>query len=289
MLWLWRWVELGRYYPKFLNKYNYMPLFSVITIAYNSIQTIERTIQSVLNQTFSDFEYVIVDGGSTDETIDVIKKYEPLFDGRLKWKSEPDKGIYDAMNKGIQRSRGSIIGIVNSDDWLEPEALSIVYNTYQNNNLRLDCIYTGAIRFHSNNGWKKELMPDIQKFKSQANNYIMAGIRHPATFVPKAVYEKIGIFDSTMKILADTDLMVWAYYSNIDFIPINKVVSNMADGGASNGKIQLNVSKNALSDKKKMLSRYNLSPLKYAYVIGRWKMMHYIRTVSKILKLYRVR
>ena len=96
-----------------------MKQFSIITICYNSERTIERTIKSVLAQTFRDYEYIIVDGGSNDSTLDIVRRYEPLFEGRLNWKSEPDKGIYNAMNKGIERSRGNIIGIVNSDDWLE--------------------------------------------------------------------------------------------------------------------------------------------------------------------------
>ena len=85
-------------------------LFSVVTICYNSAQTIERTIKSVLAQTYTNFEYIIVDGGSTDSTLDIVKKYEPLFRGRLKWKSEPDHGIYDAMNKGILCAKGIIVG-----------------------------------------------------------------------------------------------------------------------------------------------------------------------------------
>ena len=83
--------------------------FSIITICFNSERTIERTIRSVLTQTFTDYEYIIVDGGSKDSTLDIVKKYEPLFKGRMKWKSEPDRGIYDAMNKGIMRSSGIII------------------------------------------------------------------------------------------------------------------------------------------------------------------------------------
>ena len=106
---------------------NNQPQFSIITICYNSSATIERTIKSVLAQTFTDYEYIIVDGGSKDSTLDIVKKYEPLFDGRMKWKSEPDKGIYDAMNKGISRSSGTIIGIVNSDDWLEADALESAF------------------------------------------------------------------------------------------------------------------------------------------------------------------
>lgn len=99
------------------------PLFSIATPCYNSEKTIERTIKSVLQQEFKDYEYIIVDGGSTDGTLEIIKKYEPLFEGRMKWKSEPDKGIYDAFNKGVQRSSGYYCWNVNSDDWIEPDAL----------------------------------------------------------------------------------------------------------------------------------------------------------------------
>lgn len=122
--------------------------FSIITICFNSERTIERTIRSVLTQTFTDYEYIIVDGGSKDSTLDIVKKYEPLFKGRMKWKSEPDRGIYDAMNKGIMRSSGIIIGIVNSDDWLEPEALAYVYRKFEDNGKREDVIYAGDMYFH---------------------------------------------------------------------------------------------------------------------------------------------
>ena len=87
------------------------PRFSIVTVSYNSAKTIERTIKSVLNQTYKNFEYIIVDGASTDVTIDIVKNFEPLFEGRMKWQSEPDKGIYNAMNKGIQRATGTIVGI----------------------------------------------------------------------------------------------------------------------------------------------------------------------------------
>ena len=114
------------------------PKFSIITICYNSSATIERSMKSVLAQTFTDYEYIIVDGGSKDSTLDIVKKYEPLFEGRMKWKSEPDKGIYDAMNKGIERSSGTIIGIVNSDDWLEADALETVYASFVDNGEKTD-------------------------------------------------------------------------------------------------------------------------------------------------------
>ena len=91
---------------------------SLITITYNSEKTLADTIQSVLKQTYIDIvEYIIVDGASKDNTVSIIKLYEPLFEGRMKWISEPDKGLYDAMNKGIRMATGNIIGILNSDDF----------------------------------------------------------------------------------------------------------------------------------------------------------------------------
>ena len=90
---------------------------SIITAAYNSAPTLGDTIKSVLGQTYRDIEYIIVDGKSTDDTLDVIMQYEPLFNGRLKWVSEKDGGIYDAMNKGFKMSTGDVVGILNSDDF----------------------------------------------------------------------------------------------------------------------------------------------------------------------------
>ena len=90
---------------------------TIITVAYNSAKTIRDTIESVLSQTYNDFEYIIVDGNSKDNTIDIVKGYEDRFNNRLRWISEPDKGLYDAMNKGISMATGDIIGIINSDDF----------------------------------------------------------------------------------------------------------------------------------------------------------------------------
>lgn len=147
-------------------------LFSVVTICYNSAQTIERTIKSVLAQTYTNFEYIIVDGGSTDSTLEIVKKYEPLFAGRLKWKSEPDHGIYDAMNKGILRSNGDIIGIVNSDDWLDADALLNVYDSFVSNNKDENCLYCGGIVYHKN-GMQRKWMANLKSFYKQAHLSIL--------------------------------------------------------------------------------------------------------------------
>ena len=100
---------------------------TIITTSYNSGKTIEDTILSVLSQGYEDFEHIIVDGNSKDNTMDIVRKYEKEYRGRLKYISEPDKGIYDALNKGIQMSTGDVIGFLNSDDkYAKNDVLSII-------------------------------------------------------------------------------------------------------------------------------------------------------------------
>ena len=106
------------------------PLVSVITVVYNGEKYLEQTIQSVINQTYNNIEYIIIDGGSTDTTLDIIKKYKDYISYFI---SEPDNGLYDAMNKGIRRANGELIGMLNSDDWLNLDAISTVQNAYVKN------------------------------------------------------------------------------------------------------------------------------------------------------------
>ena len=105
-----------------------MKKVSIITVCYNSDKTVRRTFESVLHQSYTEFEYIVVDGLSTDRTVEIIKEYEPLFQGRMCWISEKDNGIYDAMNKGIRMAQGELIGIINSDDYYELNAVECMVN-----------------------------------------------------------------------------------------------------------------------------------------------------------------
>lgn len=236
-------------------------MFSLITICYNSSQTIERTIKSVLAQSYTDFEYIIVDGASKDNTMDIVRQYEPLFEGRMKWVSEPDKGIYNAMNKGIMRSLGDIIGIVNSDDWLEPNTLQILADEINQDPSNREKILTGEVLFHYEDGTTQLYPTSYERYEYFAKRYRM-GLNHPATFVPRAIYDRIGLFDERFKLYADADFIIRCYEAGVGVHFIHKALSNMADGGASNVRSRRELDDSLLKYKKhcKTKSEY----LKYA-------------------------
>lgn len=260
-------------------------MFSIITISYNSEKTIETTINSVLAQTYTDYEYIIVDGASKDSTMGIIKKYEPLFGGKMKWISEPDNGIYDAMNKGIKMAKGKIIGIVNSDDWLEPDALSWINNKFMESSFREDCLYCGGIRFHQN-GQIKEMMVNLKSFYKQAPLYIMSGIRHPATFVPKKVYENVGLFNDKMRLSADQDFILRCHFKEIEFISIDKILSNMAAGGisTSNDKKSRQYS---CSDRKLMLRNFGKTGVEYFWLYYSWRIRGIVKRLIVSIGFYK--
>ncbi len=253
--------------------------FSIITICFNSEKTIDRTIKSVLAQTYKDYEYIIVDGCSKDGTLDIVKQYEPLFEGRMKWKSEPDKGIYDAMNKGIRMATGDIIGIVNSDDWLETDAVEVVAKAFEDTNT----LYCGDIVFHYTNGEQKRMDANIPLFKRNASLWIMNGIRHPATFVPRDVYDKIGLFNDKMKLSADQDFILRCYFQGVKFYHVNEVLSNMAAGGISTNNTTASLEA-SIHDRKIMLAENNIHGLKRLWLWYTWRLRGALSRLSKRIR-----
>lgn len=203
---------------------------SIITVCYNSSKTIADTVKSVISQTYLNWEHIIVDGGSTDRTVEIVKSYEKEYDGRLRLHQGPDKGIYDAMNKGIFLAKGIIVGIINSDDWYAPDAIENVVKTF------LSCpgdekVITGGLN-RVRDGQilysQKHTKIDIEGLKKGMP------LQHPAVFVTKAVYNRIGVFDLSYPHIADYDL-VWRCFAdgNVKFLFVDSVVSYMRDGGAS--------------------------------------------------------
>lgn len=235
------------------------PKFTIVTITYNSGLTVERTIKSILDQNYNDYEYIIIDGASKDNTIEIVRRYEPMFNGRLKWISEPDKGIYEAMNKGINRALGEIIGIVNSDDWLAPDALSILAEMATSSNNNPKALYCGSINFHYDNGTFQEFQSSEKRFLEGipkfSYNY---GAYHPAIFVNRHVYESIGCFDDRMRIIADIEFIYRCFLKGMIFKFTDKVLSNMSDGGTSNN-LNLRV---YLNDKRICMKKYHQNSVK---------------------------
>lgn len=180
---------------------------SIITITYNSEKTVEETILSVIKQNYPNLEYIIVDGGSKDSTLDIINKYKSNI---YKVISEPDNGISDAFNKGIREATGEIIGIINSDDILNINTLNVlndIIEKYPN----YDVYYGNGVIFDEKNNHiyrPDNKIEDILKYMF---------ICHPATFVRKTAYEKYGIFDTNYKCAMDFELLSKMYSNGAKF------------------------------------------------------------------------
>ena len=178
---------------------------SIITITYDAAQWLERTMRSVLAQTSKDYEYIIVDGASTDGTVDIIKRLEPQFEGRLSWKSEPDKGLYDAMNKGIARAKGDFLWFVNAGDEIyAPDTLAHVVAAATE---ETDIVYGKACIVNAE-GIKvsehhKVTPPDLQR-KHFLNGLIVC---HQAIAVRRSI---AGKYNTDYRICADYDWCVRA-------------------------------------------------------------------------------
>ena len=206
--------------------------------------------------------------------MEIINEYKPLFQDRLRLISESDNGIYDAMNKGIKAATGDIIGIVNSDDWLEKDALMIMSDCYDSQDPTHSSVCCGWMNFHYANGLMQVLKTDKEQLDRKAKTYEMGGIRHPATFVPKKIYAQFGVFDTRLRILADTDLIVRFYNAGVNFIFPEKVLTNMSDGGVSNKNLM-----KACSDYAMILRKNNISGHKYIIMYYKWK-------IKRLLKGY---
>lgn len=201
---------------------------SIITVAYNSGNTIEDTIKSVLSQTYDNYEHIIVDGGSTDNTLEIIKQYEKKYDGKLKYVSEKDNGIYDAMNKGIKMSTGDVIGLLNSDDVynnnkvLEKISLIILNN-------KCDGIYGDLTYYDSDLKIpKRKWITGEGRIKS---GWMMA---HPTMYLKRKIYDKVGLYNTKYKIDADYDFIIRVTKNKIfNLIYIKENLIKMRLGGAS--------------------------------------------------------
>jgi glycosyltransferase involved in cell wall biosynthesis len=197
-----------------------VPLFSIITVVYNGEKHLEQTIKSVVNQKYKNFEYIIIDGGSTDGTLKIIEKYNEHLDY---WVSEPDEGIYEAMNKGIQLARGELIGLINADDFYEPDALEKIAEAYRTK--KIEAVYVGNDYI---------LQDDLSlRYRHYATKDYWNGmtVRHQAMFVHRNIYRDMGGYSTDYRFASDYDFLLRIVAEDVALIFIDKFIVNYRNTG----------------------------------------------------------
>ena len=232
---------------------NVLSKVSVVTICLNASNSLSRTIESVATQNHPDVEYFIVDGGSNDGTLEVIKNADCISD----WTSEKDDGIADAFNKGIRKGTGDLIGIINADDWYEPNAINEIANAYQNINpeKRDRTIFHGDIQFVSKSSTRR-MKPRMKAFSpNHWSFYFDMPVHHPTCFVPRKLYETVGGFDTSYSVAMDFEFMIRARNAGAEFHYIPSVIANFSVGGVSTSQTQLALHEVRRAQLKNGLSR----------------------------------
>lgn len=197
------------------------PLITIITVSYNAVKDIESTILSVLNQTYPNIEYIIIDGGSTDGTLDIIKKYQ---DRISYWVSEPDKGIYDAMNKGTLKAAGEWLNFMNAGDTFYDQ--NVLEKVFRNNNWEdTDVIYGDVYIKYKNTKKLRSTLPIKHLEKGMP-------FCHQSTFIKTKLQKKIT-FDTHYKICADYNLFLTLYKQKYHFKKIDIAIATFLYGGVS--------------------------------------------------------
>lgn len=255
---------------------------SVITVTWNSGATLRDTLESVLRQTYPDIEHIIVDGGSTDNTMALIKEYEPRYNGRLRYICEPDKGIYDAMNKGIRMATGNVVGILNSDDFYTSDnAVETIAKKMECDDV--DAVY-GDIHFVNDDDLKK----CVRYYSSRPFRrwWMRFGFMpaHPSFYCRREVYMKYGTFDISYKVAADFECLlrlIFIHRIKIKYLPLDFVT--MRTGGASTS---------GMSSHKRILHDHQLAFRNngvYSNVLFEFMRYGYKICEMTILKFYKTR
>jgi glycosyltransferase len=237
---------------------------SIITVCHNSEKYIQSAIESVLRQTYENIEYIIVDGNSGDKTLDIVKEYVPLFNGRMCWTSEPDNGIYDAMNKGIRMASGDVIGTLNSDDFYTgSNVIENIVNCFR----QYDCeaVYGDLLYVSKNNTNKICRYWKSGQYKPNAFKWGWMP-PHPTFFCKREVYEKHGIFLTDLKSAADYEFLLRVIHKGkikIAYLP--HIIVKMRMGGISNVSIKNRLTGN--DEDRKAWKINNISPFFFTFIL----------------------
>lgn len=206
------------------------PLVTIITVCWNSEKTIEQAIQSVLGQTYDNIEYVIVDGASSDTTLDIIQKYAANIEYYV---SEPDQGLYFAMNKGLELAQGEYILFLNSDDWYTPDAVEALVNAKDYSG----CDFVSALANYvdEETGEQKTL----RSMPFDHSQYLRMSIRHETMLVPATIYDQLGGYDTKYRILSDREYATRLFENACTHYEIRRSLLNFRTSGVSNTNIKL--------------------------------------------------
>ena len=212
---------------------------SIITVAYNSAKTIEDTIQSVVSQDYNAVEYIIIDGGSTDGTMDIVNRYKDQITTIV---SEPDKGIYDGMNKGVALATGEVVGILNSDDfYANPTVLSHIAAKFDS---KTDAVYADLV-------YVDQIETDKVIRKWISGEYEQGAFKkgwmppHPTLFVKNEIYKKFGSYSLKLRSAADYEFMLRVIHKHqikVNYLP--EIIVQMRAGGVSNASLKNRVKAN---------------------------------------------
>jgi glycosyltransferase involved in cell wall biosynthesis len=241
------------------------PLVSVITVVFNGREFIEQTLRSVLEQSYDNVEYIVIDGGSTDGTKEIIRKYEHAIDY---WVSEPDSGIAEAWNKGIQASTGDIIGIINSGDWYELNAAADVAGLFLQN--KAAGVIHGNRRQWNESGTR---VLGISKPATRVEKVTTSRlpVNHPTCFVRRQTYQTYGLFNMSYRVAMDYDFILRLCKQKVCFLYLDAVIANMRTGGISCGFIGIKEGREILIRNGNKISRayflYYIEVLKTSFVL----------------------
>lgn len=244
---------------------------SIITVCYNSAETLEKTIQSIISQSYKNIEYIVVDGFSTDHTLNIIKKYENKL--AIKWISEKDNGLYDAMNKGVQMATGDYVGILNSDDTFHSHNTVEQVVAFLAENEGIDAIIGDVVQ-HRKDG------KVIRRYSSKnwVPDHLKVGFMppHPSLFIKRSLFEKYGLYQLGYRIAADYELIIRYFLKNkISYKYSGLTTTSMLVGGASSSglasyKIITREVRRAFAE-----NAIAYSPIRVKYRIF-WKFLDYI-------------
>ena len=197
-----------------------MPKISIITVTFNRAHIIRDCIEGVLKQKYTDYEYIIVDGASTDNTVGILKEYEPLFGGKMRWISEPDDGLYDAINKGFRMAKGEVLGIINSDDFFPYDStLNHIAEAFEEKNV--DAVYGDSLNVFDTkmeSTYQTTLGPTFRKWMFRIG--MMPS--HQTFYAKRELFDRLGYYKTKYKIAADFELMLRFIYVNkikVKYIP----------------------------------------------------------------------